>query len=94
MYGGRVVFSHDGTGCLFCLGVIDMNELARERMTEEEREQRDRNYGLTPEEAGDSGPSVVTINLVDHRRPTARLVTRRKSRTNALTDLSPMRPPT
>lgn len=64
IYGGRVVFSHDGTGCLFCLGVIDMNELAREQMTDEQREQRDRSYGLTPEEAGDSGPSVVTINGV------------------------------
>ena len=29
-----------------------------------QREERDRNYGLTPEEAGDSGPSVVTINGV------------------------------
>lgn len=64
IYGGRVVFSHDGTGCLFCLGVIDMSELAREQMTDEQREQRDRNYGLTPEQAGDSGPSVVTINGV------------------------------
>ena len=64
LYGGRIVFSHDGTGCLFCLGVIDMSELAREQMTDEQREQRDRNYGLTPEEAGDSGPSVVTINGV------------------------------
>jgi len=64
IYGGRIVFSHDGTGCLFCLGVIDMSELAREQMTKEQREQRDRNYGLTPEEAGDSGPSVVTINGV------------------------------
>ena len=41
-----------------------MSELAREQMTDEQREQRDRNYGLTPEEAGDSGPSVVTINGV------------------------------
>jgi hypothetical protein len=64
IYGGRVVFSHDGSGCLFCLGVIDISELAREQMTDEQREQRDRNYGLTPEEAGDSGPSVVTINGV------------------------------
>jgi hypothetical protein len=64
IYGGRIVFSHDGSGCLFCLGVIDMAELAREQMTDEQREQRDRNYGLTPEEAGDSGPSVITINGV------------------------------
>ena len=32
--------------------------------SDEQREQRDRSYGLTPEEAGDSGPSVVTINGV------------------------------
>lgn len=64
IYGGRIVISYDGTGCLFCLGVIDMSELAREQMTIEQRQQRDRNYGLTPEEAGDSGPSVVTINGV------------------------------
>lgn len=64
IYGGRVIFSYDGTGCLFCLGIIDMSELAREQMGDEEREQRDRNYGLNPEEAGDSGPSVVTINGV------------------------------
>lgn len=64
IYGGRIVFSHDGAGCLFCLGVIDMAELAREQMTDEQRDQRDRNYGLSPEEAGDSGPSVVSVNGV------------------------------
>ncbi len=64
IYGGRIVFSHDGSGCLFCLGVIDISELAREQMPDDQRDQRDRHYGLTPEEAGDSGPSVVTINGV------------------------------
>lgn len=89
-YGGRVVISHDGTGCLFCLGAIDIGELTREQMTDEERAQRDRNYGLTPEETGDSGPSVVTINgvvaslactealmLVTGLRPPARQLTYR-----------------
>jgi hypothetical protein len=64
LYGGRIVFSFDGTGCLFCLGVIDQAELAGELMDDAQRAQRDRLYGLTPEQAGGSGPSVVTINGV------------------------------
>lgn len=64
LYGGRIVFSFDGTGCLVCLGAIDPAELARERMNDAQRAERDRLYGLTSEEAGGSGPSVVTINGV------------------------------
>ncbi|MDE0778929.1 MAG: ThiF family adenylyltransferase [Nocardioides sp.] len=63
-YGGRVVFTFKGTGCAICLGVIDPAELAREQMNDAQRAERDRLYGLTPEEAGGSGPSVVTINGV------------------------------
>ena len=63
-YGGRVVFTFDGTGCPVCLGVVDPAELAREQMDDAQRAERDRLYGLTPEEAGGSGPSVVTINGV------------------------------
>jgi len=64
VYGGRIVFSHDGKGCLVCLGIIDPAELAREQMSPEQRAERDRLYGLNPDEVGDSGPSVVTINGV------------------------------
>ncbi|GAA0950576.1 hypothetical protein GCM10009554_50690 [Kribbella koreensis] len=64
VYGGRTVFSHDGKGCLVCLGIIDPAELAREQMPAEQRAERDRLYGLNPDEVGDSGPSVVTINGV------------------------------
>lgn len=63
-YGGRIVFTFDGTGCVVCLGVIDPAELAREQMDDAQRAERDRLYGLTAEEAGGSGPSVVTINGV------------------------------
>jgi molybdopterin-synthase adenylyltransferase len=64
IYGGRVVFSHDGTGCLVCLGIIDMAELAREQMTEAQRAEREKMYGLDNDQLGGSGPSVVTINGV------------------------------
>lgn len=64
VYGGRVVFTHDGTGCLVCLGVIDMAELAREGMTGSQGVERNRMYGLGAEDLGDSGPSVITINGV------------------------------
>jgi len=63
-YGGRVVFTFDGSGCPICLGIIDPAELAREQMNDAQRTERDGLYGLTAEEAGGSGPSVVTINGV------------------------------
>jgi hypothetical protein len=64
VYGGRIVFCHDGKGCLVCLGILDPAELAREQMPHEQRAERDRLYGLNPDEVGDSGPAVVTINGV------------------------------
>lgn len=64
IYGGRVVFSHDGTGCLSCLGIIDTAELAREQMTDTQRAELDKMYGLSNNQLGGSGPSVVTINGV------------------------------
>jgi molybdopterin-synthase adenylyltransferase len=63
-YGGRVVFSHDGTGCLVCLDLVDLAEVARERMPSSQRAERDRMYGLDADDLGGSGPSVVTINGV------------------------------
>lgn len=63
-YGGRIVFTFDGTGCPICLGIIDPAELAREQMNDVQRAERDRLYGLSAEQAGGSGPSVVTINGV------------------------------
>jgi len=63
VYGGRVVFS-GGSGCVSCLGVVDPQELARERMTDEQRRTHDRIYGVNRDELGGSGPSVVTLNGV------------------------------
>ncbi|GAB3047143.1 hypothetical protein GCM10027053_01190 [Intrasporangium mesophilum] len=63
-YGGRVVFSHDGTGCLVCLNLIDMAEVAREQMPTPQLAERNKMYGLDGDDLGGSGPSVVTINGV------------------------------
>ncbi|SBS77710.1 putative UBA/THIF-type NAD/FAD binding protein [uncultured Mycobacterium sp.] len=64
VFGGRVVISHDGTGCLDCLNLIDQRELAREQMTPDLRQLHDRQYGISRNELGGSGPSVVTVNGV------------------------------
>ncbi len=63
-YGGRVSFSHGGLGCLVCLDLMDMAELALEQMPESQRAERNRMYGINSEDLADSGPSVVTINGV------------------------------
>lgn len=63
VYGGRVVVA-DGQGCLSCLEILDMEELARERMTDAQRRDHDKIYGLDRRELDGSGPSVVTLNGV------------------------------
>jgi len=64
VFGGRIVTASDGTGCVSCLDVLDTRELARERMTAEQRQLNDTVYGVKEETLGDSGPSVVTLNSV------------------------------
>jgi molybdopterin/thiamine biosynthesis adenylyltransferase len=64
VFGGRVVIAVDGTGCVSCLDVIDMAELARERMTDEQRRLDDTIYGVERDALAGSGPSVVTLNSV------------------------------
>jgi molybdopterin-synthase adenylyltransferase len=64
VFGGRVVVADDGTGCVSCLDVLDAAELARERMTDEQRRVHDEIYGIDRGALGGSGPSVVTLNGV------------------------------
>lgn len=64
VFGGRVVIAADGTGCLSCLEVLDTAELARERMTDEQRRLDDVIYGVERDALAGSGPSVVTLNSV------------------------------
>jgi hypothetical protein len=63
-YGGRVVFSFVGSGCLSCRGVLDQRALARASMTEEQREEDDRIYGVAGSALAGTGPSVVSVNGV------------------------------
>jgi hypothetical protein len=63
-YGGRVVFSFAGKGCLSCRGVLDQRALARASMTEEQREEDDRIYGVAGSALAGTGPSVVSMNGV------------------------------
>jgi molybdopterin/thiamine biosynthesis adenylyltransferase len=64
VFGGRIVIASDGTGCISCLDVLDTRELARERMTVEQRRINDAVYGVERDILGGSGPSVVTVNSV------------------------------
>ena len=63
-YGGRVIVAHDGTGCLACLDILDLQELRREQMTPQQRADHDRIYGIEHGDLEGSGPSVVTLNGV------------------------------
>lgn len=60
-YGGRIVVA-DGRSCLFCLGLIDQEELRREQMTPEQRWAHDATYGISQDALEGTGPSVVSLN--------------------------------
>jgi hypothetical protein len=64
VYGGRVCVSHDGTGCLSCLGLLDQNDVRRYLATAEERDREDAVYGIPRSALGEAGPSVAPINAV------------------------------
>jgi len=63
-YGGRVCCAIDGSGCLVCLGQIDMGEARLEIGGPDARRLRDAIYGVRKNDLGRSGPSVVTVNGV------------------------------
>lgn len=62
-YGGRVAVAQ-GDGCPMCLGLIDQRALAVEHLTEDQREEHCRIYGIPLEALGATGPSVVSLNSV------------------------------
>jgi hypothetical protein len=63
-YGGRVIFGMPGVRCVYCMGELDPEELALASLSPEQREARDRSYGLRLSELGARGASVVSINGV------------------------------
>ena len=60
-YGGRVVFAN-GSGCLFCYGVLDQGEITRDSLLPAQREDLDRLYGVARRSLGETGPMVVSLN--------------------------------
>lgn len=62
-YGGRVVVAQ-GDGCPLCLDVIDQDALAVAHMSEAQRREHARIYGVSVEALDATGPSVVSINGV------------------------------
>jgi len=63
-FGGRVIFSGIGKGCLFCKGELDSKEVWRYFASEDQRREDDRIYGVDRSALNESGPSVVSINGV------------------------------
>jgi hypothetical protein len=62
-YGGRVLFSGEGERCPFCMDLLDQRALARASMSETQRSEDARIYGVAAERLN-TGPSVVSINGV------------------------------
>jgi hypothetical protein len=60
-YGGRIVLC-DGKRCLFCLGLLDQNEIARDSLAPEHHHAHDATYGVRRTALGETGPSVVSVN--------------------------------
>lgn len=64
IYGGRVFVNLDGSGCLACMNVLDMDEADRDLRSDADKRNRERVYGIDRQDLGDAGPSVVSINGV------------------------------
>jgi molybdopterin-synthase adenylyltransferase len=62
-YGGRVVFAN-GTGCLICRNLLDQQEMTRDTLSPDQREELDRIYGIERATLAETGPMVVSINGV------------------------------
>jgi len=63
-YGGRVAVIWRRPGCLHCLDLLDMAEVAKGLESAGQREQRLKIYGVDRQDLDQKGPSVVSINGV------------------------------
>jgi len=61
-YGGRVLSIYDDKGCLYCWGEVDFDEANKYLENPMAKKDRQSIYGVTKEDLGSSGPSVVSIN--------------------------------
>ncbi len=63
-YGGRMVCSHGGNGCLSCLDELSLEDVREYFQDPGGRDEESRLYGVPRSELEESGPSVVSINGV------------------------------
>lgn len=61
-FGGRIVFTGLGKGCLSCREELDQEEIRRFFATPEQREEDEHIYGIDRAALADTGPSVISIN--------------------------------
>lgn len=64
VYGGHILVSMGGNGCLHCLGLLDQQVVRRFLMSPREREEHDRVYGIDRLALEAKGPSVSPLNGV------------------------------
>ena len=63
-FGGRMIFTGIGKGCLFCREELDQKEIWRFFATPDQRAVDDKIYGIDRSSLGETGPSVVFLNGV------------------------------
>lgn len=63
-YGGRVAVVFADSGCLYCRGLLDEEDVRRFLESQEARENEASVYGIDRDALGEAGPSVVSVNGV------------------------------
>ncbi len=63
-FGGHILYARGQDGCLYCLGLLDENEVNADLETDAQREERERIYGIRREALDSAGPAVVSVNGV------------------------------
>ncbi len=62
-FGGRIAVVRPGEGCLFCMGLLDQNDVRRYLSSSQELDNEAAAYGVPTAQLGaQTGPSVATIN--------------------------------
>lgn len=64
LYGGRLCCAWDGSACLHCMDVLDMEEVQDDLGGPQNHAVREAIYGIEKKYLNKSGPSVVSINGV------------------------------
>lgn len=64
IYGGRVCISCDCNGCMYCLDVIDMDDVRKYLSSDAEQDAAAAAYGVPRGTLGETGPSVSPVNGV------------------------------